>query len=160
MMTRYHCSWSIVAVVLGAGCSLPTNPLLSGRTAAPAPPPQRSQLIVMPDVKGMSPDDAERALKQAGFVSIARRRQFFEGCKPGTVCETAPKAGTKALPRVPKTLYIGLSSKPKVKDPDATDDGDSAATETPPNTKPKDKGKGKGKDDTKDGDDDDDDDDE
>jgi hypothetical protein len=63
----------------------------------------------MPDVKGMSPKDAETTIVAAGFAGV-RFKTISQGeapeCTPGVVCNSSPAPGTVASLKLPKTLYV------------------------------------------------------
>ena len=63
----------------------------------------------MPDVKGMSPAEAERTIVAAGFVGV-RFKSISQGeapeCTPGVVCNSSPEPGTVASLKMPKMLYV------------------------------------------------------
>jgi eukaryotic-like serine/threonine-protein kinase len=66
------------------------------------PPQQR-----VPDVTGKSPDDAEQALKSAGFQQIRRSQGISEVPQVGTVVRTEPAADTIAAVTNVITIVVG-----------------------------------------------------
>jgi hypothetical protein len=67
-----------------------------------------AEWIAMPNVMGMSPEQATETLKQAGFAQI--RVEASSKCdQPDVVCDQSVKPGERGVLRLLKVLYVGLN---------------------------------------------------
>ena len=64
---------------------------------------------IMPDVVGMSIDEATATLEAAGLTRTRVKEMSAPDCQPGTVCSTKPEAGNKAYAQTVQTLFIGAT---------------------------------------------------
>jgi len=74
-----------------------------------APPPPAPPALGVPDVVGLSQDEAQAVLARAGFRTSAR--QIPSAQPKGTVVRQGPRAGTKL--RQGGTVYLAVSGGPK-----------------------------------------------
>lgn len=77
-----------------------------------------NQTIVVPNLVGVSVDNLEQKLKEAGFEMVVQDTVYSKNYKPYTVLEQKPAAGTSV--KVGRKIYVVISPKtpPKVKMPE------------------------------------------
>lgn len=73
--------------------------------------------IVVPDVSGLSEDEAQKELKDAGFKKVTAEAKYSDSVAGGDVIETTPAAGTKATEETEIKMIVSKGAE-KVKIPD------------------------------------------
>ena len=75
--------------------------------------------VTMPNVVGLTQDDAEKAIKGAGLVPVPGNPEFSDTVNPGLVCKQSVPAGTQLTEGSNVTFAISMGKK-TVKVPDTT----------------------------------------
>ncbi len=82
-----------------------------GIEPTPTPEPTPASVVV-PNVRGMTPDDAVNALLDAGLQPGERQDRFNANVPEGQVIRTVPDAGTEVAPGTPIDYRVSLGAEP------------------------------------------------
>lgn len=66
-----------------------------------------TEWVKMPNVVGMTVEQATAVLKEAGFTEIRVQQRVDADCRPDVVCKQNPEAGSQGRLSLPKTLFVG-----------------------------------------------------
>jgi beta-lactam-binding protein with PASTA domain len=80
---------------------------ITGSSERGGQPGTSSEWVKMPDVVGMTVEQATAVLEQAGFTKIQVQPEPAD-CAPNIVCKQNPPAGSRARLHMLKTLFIAL----------------------------------------------------
>lgn len=69
--------------------------------------------IPVPDVSGKSEDDAQKALKNAGFVNVSSEFEYSDSVEEGKVIGTTPSAGAEATKETEIVMKVSKGSDKK-----------------------------------------------
>jgi hypothetical protein len=81
----------------------------------PEPAPGPPETVVVPSVVGLPESDAAQAISAAG-LTVGERKTRTVSDQVGLVLEQDPMAGTRAAPRTPVALVVGVAQQVEVPD--------------------------------------------